>query len=283
MGKAAKRERQKTNKVIKEEEQARAQQRAKILRISKVVALVLIIPAVVLGALWLNNKTDSDTYTAKISVAIDGEKQLPNDGVIEVELDYARAPKSAKHFIGFAKDGYYDGLDWHRVVEDFVIQSGDPNGDGTGSLGAPVVAELPQNGYKNGDMAWAKGGNEPAGTAGSQFFIVTGSEKGQGVKALNQKAPQADGSNQYQYGIIGKVTKGMAAAEAIEALAPPKSADSASNDGKPTKNAKVLKIQVFKNGKLIKRGDKAFPASTTTSTAPPSTSPSTEPTSSSAP
>ena len=273
MGKAAKRERQKTNKVLKEEEAQRAQSRAKTFKLIKGIALILIVPIVVVAALYLDNKSDKDTYTAKITVAIDGEKSLPNDGIIEVELDFERAPKSVKHFIGYAKDGKYDGLDWHRVVKDFVIQTGDPLGDGTGDLGSKIQSELPAKGYKQGDIAWAKGGNEAAGTAGSQFFIVTGNNDASGIEALNTKAQQADGTNKYQYGFIGRVTKGLAAAFQIESLAPKTSKDNPSSDGKPTKTTKVLKIEVYKNGKLIKRGDKSFPSAATTTTTTSTTAP----------
>lgn len=265
MSKAAKRERQKTNKQIKEEEEQRAQVRSKRLKAFKGLALVLIVPIVIVVALLVNNATDSDIYTAQITVAIDGEKDLPNNGVIEVELDWDRAQKSSKHFIGYAKDGLYDGLEWHRVVEDFVIQGGDPNGDGTGNLGSKVVVELPTRDYRTGDLAWAKAQDEVAGTAGSQFFIVTGSDKSPGVKALSQKAPQPDGTEQYQYGFIGRVTKGIAVALKIESLAP-EAKEGAQAETKPTKRAIILEVKVFKNGKQINRGDKNFPAATTTTT-----------------
>ncbi len=268
MGKAAKRERQKTNKVLKSEEAARAESKAKTIRAVKIIALVLIVPVIIVASIFINKATDPDIYTAKMTVAIDGEKDLPNNGVIEFEFDYANAPKSYKQFAAFASNGYYDGLSWHRVVEDFVIQSGDPKGDGTGALGSTIIAELPEDGYKRGDLAWAKKENEPAGTAGSQFFVVTGSKKSSGVEALNTKATQADGSNTYQYGFIGHVTKGLAAALEIEKLAPVATEESPQRDGAPVKDAKILKIEIFKNGKLVKRGDLVPSTTTTTTTTP---------------
>lgn len=272
MGKAAKRERQKANKAVKQELKTKAQARAQALRVTKGIALILVVPIVVVVSILINNATNADTYTAKITVAIDGEKSLPNKGVIEVELDYANAPKSVKHFIGLAKDGGYDGLQWHRVAKDFVIQTGDPNGDGTGALGSQITSELPAKGYKTGDLAWAKSGQDPAGTANSQFFIVTGKTTSSGLKTLNTKIPQQDGSKKYEYGFIGHVIKGLDAALKIESLAPE------AGDGEPTKTTKVISIEVFKNGKLIKRGDKDFPSSatTTTSTIPVSSVPTSE-------
>lgn len=155
--------------------------------------------------------------------------------------------------------------DWigTRVVKDFVIQTGDPDGNGTGSLGSTIVAELPSRNYRTGDLAWAKGSDSLPGTAGSQFFIVTGSDKSPGVEALNQKVPKEDGREVFQYGFIGRVTKGIAVALKIEGLAP-KAKDGAQADSAPTKKAIILGIKVFKNGKQIKRGDKRFPAATTT-------------------
>lgn len=273
MGKASKRERQKSNKALREEEVSRKESRKKAIRIAQALVLVLIVPIIIVVATIVNKATDADVYSAKITVAIDGEKSLPNNGIIEVDLDQARSPKSVKHFSGFASNGDYDGLSWHRVVTNFVIQGGDPNGDGTGNLGSSIVAELPIKGYKTGDLAWAKGGNEAAGTAGSQFFIVTGKEGSDGLQALNQKAAQADGSMSYQYGYIGKVTKGLELAKMIEKLAPLTDGSKA-GDGPPTKKSIIVKIEIFKNGKKLKTGDLISPttSSTTTTTSPTSSS-----------
>ena len=120
MSKAAKRERQKANKQIKDEQAEKAQVRSKRMKGFKGLALVLFVPIVIVAALLINNATNSDVYTAQITVAIDGEKNLPNNGVIDIELDWDRAQKSSKHFIGYAKDGLYDGMEWHRVVKDLL-------------------------------------------------------------------------------------------------------------------------------------------------------------------
>jgi len=117
-------------------------------------------------------------------------------------------------------------------VKDFVIQGGDPKGDGSGGPGYSVVAELPKNGYPLGTLAWAKTGTDPAGTAGSQFFVVTGSQ----TQALSQKV-----GGQYQYGAFGKVTTGIANAEKIMSLAP------ASGDGAPTVPMYINKVTITKS------------------------------------
>lgn len=274
MGKASKRERQKLNKAIREEETARKQSRDKAIKAVKMIALILVVPIIAGIALVVNNATDPDEYTAKITVAIDGEKDLPNGGVIEVALDDAFSPDSVKHFTGFASNGLYDGLSWHRAAKDFVIQGGDPSGDGTGQIGKTITAELPRKGYKPGDLAWAKESSDPPGTAGSQFFIVTGDKNSQGLKTLNTKTPStADGEDSFQYGYIGRVTKGLDLARKVEALAPQDASDTGSaGDGKPTKKAIIVKIEIFKNGTKIKNGD-LIPATTASTTTTPLTIP----------
>lgn len=277
MGKAAKKERQKNKIQDRQEQVARAQSRAKQLKALKIVGLVLIIPIVILSAQYINEKTNKDHYTAKITVAIDGESSLPNNGVMEVELENALAPKSVKHFVQYASNGYYDGLEWFRVVNDFVIQTGDPTNSGTGNLGDTIVVELPVDGYKSGDLAWAKTESEPAGTAGSQFFVVTGKDSAAGVKNLNRKVAQADGSKTYQYGFIGRILKGLAAAQAIEDLAPTQAPeDPSASPDKPTKKAIVKTIEIYKNGNLVKRGDFTAPTTTTSTTTPLGSSESTQ-------
>ena len=263
VGKASKRERQKINKALKDEERAKKESRKKAFRVIQALVLVLIIPIVVIVATLINRATDPDEYIAKITVAIDGVKKLPNNGVIEIELDNAHSPKSVKHFNGFASNGEYDGLSWHRVVTDFVIQGGDPNGDGTGSLGTSIVAELPRKGYEPGSVAWAKGSGEAAGTAGSQFFIITGKKDSGGLKTLNTKVAQQDGSMSYDYGYIGKVIKGLDLARMIEKLAPIEDGQK-SGDGAPTKKSVIMKIEIFKNSKKMKQGDLIAPTTTTT-------------------
>jgi peptidyl-prolyl cis-trans isomerase B (cyclophilin B) len=95
-------------------------------------------------------------------------------GPIAIALDPALGGDAAASFAALARAGFYDGLDVHRVVPGFVIQGGDPAGDGSGGPGYTVATPPPGDyRYRNGDVAMAKAANEPAGTAGSQFFIVS--------------------------------------------------------------------------------------------------------------
>jgi peptidyl-prolyl cis-trans isomerase B (cyclophilin B) len=99
-----------------------------------------------------------------------------NCGAIVIQLAVKEAPKTTSSFAHLVKLGYYDGLTFHRVVPGFVIQGGDPNGNGTGGPNWSVVEPPPANlRYTKGVVAMAKGGTTPSGTSSSQFFIVTGS------------------------------------------------------------------------------------------------------------
>jgi cyclophilin family peptidyl-prolyl cis-trans isomerase len=93
-------------------------------------------------------------------------------GTIEVDLLEDKAPNTVANFVFLAEDGFYDGLTWHRVVNEFVVQGGDPKGDGSGGPGYEFDDELPEksNVYTFGAMAMANSGPD---TQGSQFFFVT--------------------------------------------------------------------------------------------------------------
>ena len=95
-------------------------------------------------------------------------------GSIVMNVDTKIGGDAAASFAALVKSGYYDGLTFHRVVPNFVIQGGDPLGTGAGGPGYTVQTAPPSTyAYRNGDVAMAKAGNEPDGTAGSQFFIVS--------------------------------------------------------------------------------------------------------------
>lgn len=126
-----------------------------------------------------------------------------NCGSITIKLDTKRQPKTTASFNALTKAGFYDGLTFHRLADGFVIQGGDPLGDGTGGPGYKVTETPPADAaYTRGVVAMAKAGNEAAGTSGSQFFIVTGEDTG---------LPP-------DYAIVGEVTKGMDTVERIAAI-----------------------------------------------------------------
>ena len=124
-------------------------------------------------------------------------------GTFEIALDTKRAPKTANSFAFLVEEGFYDDLTFHRVVPEFVIQGGDPEGTGTGGPGYKIVEKPPANlAYTKGVVAMAKSPAEPPGTSGSQFYVVTAPDAG---------LPP-------EYALVGKVTKGYPAVEAIAKL-----------------------------------------------------------------
>jgi cyclophilin family peptidyl-prolyl cis-trans isomerase len=121
-----------------------------------------------------------------------------NHGAIEVELFDDDAPKTVDNFVKLSKDGYYDGLIFHRVIRDFMIQGGCPQGTGTGGPGYEFEDEINDNKIVRGALAMANAGPN---TNGSQFFIVT-----------TDAAPWLDG----KHTVFGRVTSGMEAVDSIE-------------------------------------------------------------------
>lgn len=101
------------------------------------------------------------TYIAKFET---------NQGNFEAELYTKDAPKTVNNFVVLSRDGFYDGLTFHRVIKDFMIQGGDPKGDGTGDPGYKFDDEINSHKLVKGTLAMANSG---ANTNGSQFFIVT--------------------------------------------------------------------------------------------------------------
>jgi peptidyl-prolyl cis-trans isomerase B (cyclophilin B) len=127
----------------------------------------------------------SKTYTATVDTSC---------GAFTIELAVKDAPKTDASFVSLARRGFYDDLTFHRIVQGFVIQGGDPQGTGNGGPGYSVVEAPPKNlKYKRGVVAMAKTQIEDPGTSGSQFFVVTG--------------PDAQLPADYAY--VGNVTGGM--------------------------------------------------------------------------
>jgi peptidyl-prolyl cis-trans isomerase B (cyclophilin B) len=121
-------------------------------------------------------------------------------GDFEITLDSKRAPRTGGSFKYLADKGFFNGLTFHRIVAGFVIQGGDPAGNGQGGPGYSVVEAPPRNlMYTKGVVAMAKTPAEPAGTSGSQFFVVTAE----------------DAQLEPAYALLGKVTKGQEVVDRI--------------------------------------------------------------------
>jgi cyclophilin family peptidyl-prolyl cis-trans isomerase len=123
-----------------------------------------------------------------------------NHGPIEIELHDADAPKTVANFTKLAGEGFYDGLVFHRVIPDFMIQGGDPDGTGTGGPGYTFEDEFNQHRVERGALAMANAGPN---TNGSQFFIVTA-----------DACPWLDG----KHTVFGRVTGGVETVDAISNL-----------------------------------------------------------------
>jgi len=121
-----------------------------------------------------------------------------SEGPIEIELFPGEAPKTVANFTKLAGEGFYDGLIFHRVIPDFMIQGGCPEGIGTGGPGYQFEDEFNDHKVERGALAMANAGPN---TNGSQFFIVT-----------TDAAPWLDG----KHTVFGRVTGGMDAVDSIE-------------------------------------------------------------------
>jgi cyclophilin family peptidyl-prolyl cis-trans isomerase len=152
------------------------------------------------------------TYTAAMATSA---------GAMVIRLDAKAAPNTVNNFVFLAREGFYDGLTFHRVVRDFVIQGGDPAGDGSGGPGYTFADELPDDGYPPGSVAMANSG---PGTNGSQFFIVTGDAS---------FLPNS-------YSRFGRVVEGLDVARKIEAFADP-----AADPGDPSSQIPSSPVYIY--------------------------------------
>lgn len=134
----------------------------------------------------------SKTYVAAVETTC---------GTFKIALDSKQSPATGGSFVSLAREGFYNGLMFHRVVHGFVIQGGDPTGAGGGGPGYSVHERPPRDlVYSDGIVAMAKTGLEPAGTSGSQFFVTT---------AQNAELEPV-------YALLGRVTDGLDVVHAID-------------------------------------------------------------------
>jgi len=142
-----------------------------------------------------------------------------NHGAIELELHPADAPKTVENFLKLAREGFYDGIIFHRVIPDFMIQGGDPTGTGTGGPGYQFEDEFNDHKVVRGALAMANAGPN---TNGSQFFIVT-----------TEEASWLDG----KHTVFGSVSSGMDVVDTIAEL--PRDARD-----KPREDALIERVEV---------------------------------------
>ncbi len=155
--------------------------------------------------------------------------EMENGDIMKAELYPEIAPNTVNNFISLVKDGFYDGLIFHRVIDGFMIQGGCPDGTGMGGPGYQIKGEFSQNGFEN-DLAHTRGVLSMAramspDSAGSQFFI------------MHQDAPHLDGA----YAAFGKITEGM---DVVDKIA---SVQTDYND-RPKEQQKMKKVTVDTKG-----------------------------------
>lgn len=175
------------------------------------IAVVLLVTAIALALCGCGRgQTAQVSETANANAAVEpfsrvrhAEITVKDYGTVKLELDEGTAPITVENFIRLAKDGFYDGLTFHRIMDGFMIQGGDPLGNGTGGSKDKIKGEFASNGVNNpishlkGVISMARA-NDP-NSASSQFFITVGD------------ATFLDGS----YAAFGRVTEGLEIAEQI--------------------------------------------------------------------
>lgn len=169
--------------------------------IAGLVAVVLICGAVVMLSMPKSEKKNVGNYTVDL--------EIQDYGTITMELDGSAAPETVENFVTLAKDGFYDGLTFHRIMEGFMMQGGDPLGNGTGGSETKIKGEFAANGVEN-KLSHTRGAVSMArsmdyNSASSQFFIV------------HQDSTFLDG----QYAVFGYVTEGMDVVDAVCEAAEP--------------------------------------------------------------
>ncbi len=159
----------------------------------KKLLVVLVLIFVVCGCTVVRENPKVELLSGKVNVQIN----VADYGSIKLELDADTAPITVTNFVNLAQEGFYNGLTFHRVIKDFMIQGGDPNHDGTGGSGKTIKGEFKNNGVENnishvrGVISMARSNQNDS--ASSQFFIV------------HQDSPHLDGD----YAAFGHVTEGM--------------------------------------------------------------------------
>jgi peptidylprolyl isomerase len=198
---------------IKEEETTKTMQKASELEVMERDGMYSSAPEMMIDS--------SKKYLARISTS---------EGDFSLELFADKAPITVNSFVFLAREGYYDGVTFHRILKTFVLQAGDPKGDGTGGPGYQFADELPPTiPYGPGVVAMANAG---PGTNGSQFFVCTG------VDAANL--------NQYpNYTVFGKVVEGMEIVEKIAAV--PVEMSRSGEMSSPVEPVFITKVEIDEN------------------------------------
>lgn len=184
---------------------------------------LMIMVTLLIGTSGCTSKNNSTGKAPKKNPVVTIE--MEDGSIMKIELYPAVAPNTVNNFISLVQKNFYDGLIFHRVIPKFMIQGGDPQGNGTGGPGYAIKGEFASNGFKN-DLKHERGvismaRSQTPDSAGSQFFIMV------------ENATHLDG----QYAAFGKVIEGMEVADKI-VITPRNQSD------KPNKEQKMKKVTV---------------------------------------
>lgn len=210
-----------------------------------VIAVVMIVVAAVhmLGGEDTSSVADVSSYDTTVSYADTSYEtkeeytyvqiEMEDGGKIVLELYPETAPITVKNFVKLVKEGFYDGLIFHRVIEGFMIQGGDPEGTGLGGSAETIYGEFSANGFDNplkherGVISMARK-SSPMDSASSQFFIV------------HADSPHLNG----QYAAFGRVVSGMDVVDAIASVA-------TNSSDKPYEDVRMKKVTVLQEAKTV--------------------------------
>ena len=165
--------------------------------IAGILLLIVVLVAAVIVLFTIRGKKENTEETINAAGKHHIEIQVKDYGTIKAELDGDTAPITVANFLKLAESGFYDGLTFHRIIDGFMIQGGDPKGNGTGGADETIKGEFSQNGVENklshvrGTLSMAR--SQDMDSASSQFFIV------------QSDCTSLDG----QYAAFGTVTEGM--------------------------------------------------------------------------
>lgn len=165
--------------------------------LTSIIMMMLLVCCMAVGCGKEENTGNEEVKSTTSEDTIIADIEIEEYGTITVELDAKSAPITVENFVKLAENGFYDGLTFHRIMAGFMMQGGDPNGNGTGGSDETIVGEFAQNGYEN-DLSHTRGAISMAramdyDSASSQFFIV------------HEDSTFLDGS----YAVFGYVTEGI--------------------------------------------------------------------------
>ena len=204
------------------------------MKIVKKIILAATVCTAIIAAMGCT-KNESSKESNDDSIVESGELPIAtivvkDYGTIEAELYPSKAPNTVNNFISLANSGFYDGLTFHRIIDGFMIQGGDPEGNGTGGPGYSIAGEFSSNGYTENDLKHTDGVLSMArarskDSAGSQFFIMVGDYN------------NLDG----EYAAFGKVISGLDIVKNISKVA-------TDNNDKPKEEVVIESITVDTKG-----------------------------------